>query len=262
MAVYHNPHKGNERTLRTAQTSGTRTRTSRAGQNDPTPQRKKVSPARKFMVFVGTPILFCALTMAVLTVAVEPTARPYLGLASYLFDAQLEDTQNTNLYEQLGQDLKNATVIPFSELVYPNKGDQYGHISIAGTSVDAPLYYGDSTKELNRGVATYADSSGAGIPGEGETVLLAAHNNTFFNGLQDVKVGDLVTIDTHYGTYTYRVTDMKVADHQDDTTYDFSRTDENLIMYTCYPFDALGFTPERYFVYAEYVSGPVIDKQS
>ena len=35
---------------------------------------------------------------------------------------------------------------------------------------------------------------------------------------------------------------------------------ENLILYTCYPFDALGFTPNRYFVYAKYVSGPVLDK--
>ena len=29
--------------------------------------------------------------------------------------------------------------------------------------------------------------------------------------------------------------------------HDFTRTDENLILYTCYPFDALGFTPNRYF---------------
>lgn len=33
-----------------------------------------------------------------------------------------------------------------------------------------------------------------------------------------------------------------MRDYQDTTTYDFTRTDENLILYTCYPFDALGFT--------------------
>ena len=31
-------------------------------------------------------------------------------------------------------------------------------------------------------------------------------------------------------------------------------------MYTCYPFDALGFTQERYFVYASYTSGPVLEQ--
>ena len=97
---------------------------------------------------------------------------------------------------------------------------------------------------------------------EGKTILLAGHNNTFFNDLQHAEVGATVTITTHYGVYTYEVTEMKVMDYQDETSYDFSRTDENLILYTCYPFDALGFTPNRYFVYAKYVSGPVLDKNS
>ena len=60
--------------------------------------------------------------------------------------------------------------------------------------------------------------------------------------------------------YTYEVTDTKILDYQDSTAYDFTRQDENLILYTCYPFDALGFTPNRYFVYAKYISGPVIDR--
>ena len=70
---------------------------------------------------------------------------------------------------------------------------------------------------------------------------------------------DVVTIETHYGTYTYTVERCEVRDYQDTTTYDFTRTDENLILYTCYPFDALGFTPNRYFVYASYTSGPELD---
>ena len=73
------------------------------------------------------------------------------------------------------------------------------------------------------------------------------------------QVGDVVTIETHYGTYTYTVERCEVRDYQDTTTYDFTRTDENLILYTCYPFDALGFTPNRYFVYASYTSGPELD---
>ena len=140
--------------------------------------------------------------------------------------------------------------------------DRYGRITIAGTTVDAPVYYGDTNSILNRGVGTYVDSSGAGIPGESKTILMAGHNNTFFNDLQSVEVGDVVTIETHYGTYTYTVERCEVRDYQDTTTYDFTRTDENLILYTCYPFDALGFTPNRFFVYAKYVSGPVLDANS
>lgn len=48
----------------------------------------------------------------------------------------------------------------------------------------------------------------------------------------------------------------------DRTAYDLSADYENLIMYTCYPFDALGLTTQRYFVYAKLVSGTPIDKEA
>ena len=96
----------------------------------------------------------------------------------------------------------------------------------------------------------------------GKTILLAGHNNTFFNDLQHAETGATVTITTHYGVYTYEVTGTEILDYQDETAYDFTRTDENLILYTCYPFDALGLTPNRFFVYAKYVSGPVLDANS
>lgn len=261
---YHRPGTGS---ISSHSPNGARTIRRPEGQHSrnsgkmPSPTRKGPG-GKKAWIFLGTPVLFCVLTLGALFAIGAPTVSPYIGLAKYFFNSQQEQTDSTNLYEQLKSDLEGLTSIPLSQLIYPNKGDQYGRITVENTTVDAPLYYGDSTKELNRGVATYADSKGAGIPGESMTVLLAGHNNTFFNGLQDVKEGDIVHVDTHYGRYEYRITEMKVADYNDETTYDFSRTDENLIMYTCYPFDALGFTPQRYFVYAEYVSGPMIDKES
>ena len=36
----------------------------------------------------------------------------------------------------------------------------------------------------------------------------------------------------------------------------------NFITTTCYPFDALGLTTQRYFVYAKLVSGTPIDKEA
>ena len=54
--------------------------------------------------------------------------------------------------------------------------------------MDAPVYYGDTNSILNQGVGTYVDSSGAGIPGESKTILMAGHNNTFFNDLQSVEM--------------------------------------------------------------------------
>lgn len=213
--------------------------------------------------FVLAPLCFAVLNALLLFLVASPILSPYVGLAKYLCSDTVQP-QPADLYAGLAEGIAHSgeqapEVLALSGIVYPQKGDRYGQITVEGTSVDAPLYYGDSTKQLNLGAATYADSSGAGIPGEQKTILLAGHNNTFFNGLQDVQQGALVHIATHYGEYVYRVTEMKVLDYQDASAYDFTRTDENLILYTCYPFDALGFTPQRYFVYGEYVSGPVLD---
>ena len=56
--------------------------------------------------------------------------------------------------------------------------------------------------------------------------------------------------------------DTQVKDCEDSSAYDFSRTDENIILYTCYPFGTIGFTRDRYFVYGEYRSGPILDTKS
>ena len=188
---------------------------------------------------VVVPLLFALVTLALLAVMFKVFAAPYYSLVEWFMETSVVETQPKDLFDEAAQALTNTEndrtaqeepeqeTIPLSSITYPSKGDRYGRITIAGTTVDAPV--------------------------------MAGHNNTFFNDLQSVEVGDVVTIETHYGTYTYTVERCEVRDYQDTTTYDFTRTDENLILYTCYPFDALGFTPNRYFVYASYTSGPELD---
>ena len=221
---------------------------------------------KSWAAYIAVPILFAVISIGALFLLSNALLSPYKEMVGWFFSKSEEIETNRDLYSQAIADAQNGTAaqnntaqtIDKQSITYPYPGDRYGEISIEGTTVSAPLYYGDDTATLNKGVGTFKDDVGVGIPGEGKTILLAGHNNTFFNGLQQVEVGDIVTIETHYGTYTYEVTDMGVKDYQDATAYDFTRTDENLIMYTCYPFDALGFTSDRYFVYAKYVSGPVL----
>lgn len=213
------------------------------------------------LAYLVVPLVFAVITLAVLAGVAKVTVTPYLALASWFFDNNQVSTEPQDLFDQatdlMSTDQQDS--IPLSSITYPSEGDRYGRITIEGTTVDAPLYYGDNNAILNEGAGTYKDDTRVGIPGEGKTILIAGHNNTFFNDLQSVEVGDVVTIETHYGTYTYTVERCDVYDYQDTSSYDFTRTDENLILYTCYPFDALGFTPDRYFVYASYTSGPVLD---
>lgn len=139
----------------------------------------------------------------------------------------------------------------------PQQGEALGSIQIDGTSVNCTLYFGDGSRELHAGAGIW---TGGKIPGQNGTVLVAGHTNSFFRDLESVTEGADILVQTRYGEYHYRVTGMQVAQADDTTAYDLESETENMILYTCYPFGQVTVTPERYFVYAEYVSGPMIQE--
>ena len=157
-------------------------------------------------------------------------------------------TEETAAVEQEQVDLES----------YPESGDYLGHLTVSGTTVDCDVYYGDSETEFSKGAGTY---KGAKIPGEGGTILMGGHTGTYFRDFESVEVGDEVTFTTYYGEYHYVVTGTRVATDTDTTAYDLDATEENLIMYTCYPFGIINPTDERFFVYCDLVSGPSVVPQ-
>ena len=204
------------------------------------------------------PICFIVITVLVLYTILTPIITPYWGLAQLVLSSENE-APPSELFTQLSDNIKNVSAeILLSDFVYPEKGDKFGEIVIEDADVEVPIYYGDSDAELNKGVGLYVDNSGAGIPGESKTILAAGHTVTHFHNLKNAEVGQIVSVNTHYGTYEYKITETKITTNTDDTAYDFTRTDENLIMYCCYPFNRAMTTPDRFFVYAEYLSGPKI----
>lgn len=141
------------------------------------------------------------------------------------------------------------------DIQIPTYETLYAKLEIQQVGISSDLYFGDSNKVLKKGLGQYIGSS---IPGYGKPLLISGHNNGQFHKLKDVQVGDIVTITTSYGVYEYQVTDMQVKSSTDKSAYDLKQDKEQLILYTCYPFDMLGLTPNRYFVYADKISGPSI----
>ena len=128
-----------------------------------------------------------------------------------------------------------------------------------GCGIKCPLFYGDGDAQLNYGVGIYA---GSFIPGYGRPIIIAGHNATYFNGLKYAQIGQTILIRTSYGNYRYEVTDIQVKHKDDSSAYDLEAQEETLTLYTCYPFDQFGLTPQGCFVYAKYVSGPKLDNKS
>ena len=73
-----------------------------------------------------------------------------------------------------------------------------------------------------------------------------------------VKLGDIVTVETSYGTYRYQVIDIYVFHYQDDSALFETHTDKTnlLLMYTCYPRkNSYAFKEQRLAVIAEMIEG-------
>ena len=171
-------------------------------------------------------------------------------------DTQIYDADNSYADLYSGEIFNSYTdTVPSSLITFPSPGTKYGEITIEGTEINCPLFFGDDDKTLRRGAGQYKGSS---FPGMCSTIIIGGHNNSFFKTLKDAAVGAIVTVKTHYGVYTYKITGTAIKSFNDRTAFDLRAEHENLVLYTCYPFNALGLTKQRYFVYGEYVSGPKI----
>jgi len=151
-------------------------------------------------------------------------------------------------------------IVPISEVQFPEYETEYAVLSCERIGMNAPVYWGDTKEVLKSGVGNYI---GSFMPGFNKPILLSAHNNTFFKPLQNIEIGDVITYDTNYGTYEFRVSEiiiLYVTDAIATTKKLLASEEEKLIMYTCYPFETLvGTKMDRLFVFADKISGPVVE---
>ena len=92
--------------------------------------------------------------------------------------------------------------------------------------------------------------------GDAGTAVIAAHRDTHFAFLKDVKVGDVISVTRDDGlSFSYRVTGMRVAD-ADQSGIDRHASGFHLVLSTCYPFGALSHGKQRYLVESELISQP------
>ena len=209
----------------------------------------------KLTAFISMPLVFAFLGYLLIYFIGKPIINPALDIISLISaDFTVGDVQNYDLLD-LNTLPQYSGEIKASEVTFPSVGDKYGILTIEGTEVNADLYFGDGRRELRLGLGQY---NGSCFPGTGGTVLISGHNNSAFKDLKSAKVGDKVSLRTNYGMYVYEITGTAIKKNTDKTAYDLFKDEENLVLYTCYPFDKLGITADRYFVYGKIVSGPKI----
>ncbi|HEU4480863.1 MAG TPA: sortase [Actinomycetota bacterium] len=148
----------------------------------------------------------------------------------------------------------------FADRLQP--GDPVFRLTIPRIDVSDIVVAGVDTEELKKGPGLYPECRGefepplctrfpATFPGEKGRAVVSGHRTTYgapFWGLDKVRVGDDILIETQWGDFVYRVFETKIVDDEDATVVVEVLDHAELVLTTCNPrFSAA----ERLVVYAE-----------
>jgi sortase A len=133
-------------------------------------------------------------------------------------------------------------------------GTPLARLRIPRLGLEAVVAEGVEESVLSRAVGHLPASA---RPGETGNMALAAHRDTFFRPLEEIRVGDVVRIETPSGTDLYEVEWLSVVAPSDVSV--LAATDHPaLTLVTCYPFRYVGAAPERFVVRARQVGASSI----
>jgi sortase A len=208
------------------------------------------------MAYIYMPLFFSILSYGI----VYLLSQDLVSLATNVSSLLISNSEPTftveykNVFEPGSVEVSEDNTVSIHDVYLAEYGELYAHLSCERIGLDCPVYMGDSNDILKLGAGqipvTYQ-------PGFGWLIMIGAHNNTFFNCLKNVEVGDVIYMETSYGTYSYQVNNTEVMDISGGKeAYDFMHDYEELVLYTCYPFDMLSHTDYRFIVYATLLDGP------
>lgn len=239
----------------------------------------------KILAYIYVPFLFAVLGYSIIYIIAAPNIRmlattfsmalgedtPYDKLelkTIYKADAVYRDNPPHDDLDQpvideiqsdsnVAQDIVEDDTVNIKEIEYPKLGEHYAMLTCERIQLEVPVYWGDTKKILNAGVGQYM---GSFLPGFDRSILLSAHNTTYFKPIEQIQIGDIVIYDTNYGEFKYIVDEvsiMNVEDAENMLEHMLILPEEKLIMYTCYPFQTFtGNKEKRMFVFADKLTGP------
>jgi sortase A len=120
-------------------------------------------------------------------------------------------------------------------------------IAVKRINADAIVLAGSSGQALAFGPGHVEGTPDAGDPG---VAIYSAHRDTHFRFLKDVAIGDEIEITRRDGkTFSYRAVSSTVMRY-DALQIDPAVNGSELILSTCWPFDAVNSGPLRYVLHA------------
>jgi sortase A len=121
-----------------------------------------------------------------------------------------------------------------------------GRLDIPRAHISAMIAEGTSPRVLSRAIG---HAVGTALPGQPGNITLAAHRDTFFRHLGDVRSGDTIDLKEPGHEYRYQVRFTAVVGPKDTWVLEPTGK-ETLTLLTCYPFHFVGPAPDRFVVRA------------
>ncbi len=125
-----------------------------------------------------------------------------------------------------------------------------GRLDIPAIRLTVPVLSDFDPASLKRGVGHI---QGTAMPGGLGTLGLAGHRDTFFRPLQHIAKAMEIRVTDHTGTYRYVVDSTEIVTPDQVEVLDI-RSEPELTLITCYPFDFIGQAPKRFIVHAHLLS--------
>lgn len=128
------------------------------------------------------------------------------------------------------------------------EGVLMGRVEIPRLHLSAIVRQGVDHRTLATAVGHVPSTQGVGDIGN---FAIAAHRDTLFRALKDIKIGDTVKFQAPDHVYTYQVISTQIVKPSNVSVLRPQGDQRLLTMITCYPFYYVGSAPKRFIVTAK-----------
>lgn len=125
-----------------------------------------------------------------------------------------------------------------------------GRVEISRLDISAMVREGVDAATLSRAVGHVPSTP---LPGAAGNVAIAAHRDTYFRNVRNIRNGDRIRMVTPKGTYEYIVDSLKIVEPTEVNVLD-PTPEPAITLVTCYPFNYIGSAPKRFIVRARQVT--------
>ncbi|MBT2659678.1 class D sortase [Bacillus sp. ISL-45] len=136
------------------------------------------------------------------------------------------------------QESEEGTASGTAKIKQKSRAGMVGVIEIDKIGVKIPILNGASDANLEKGAGLLEGTPAPGMPGNS---AIAAHRNrsygSMFNRLDEIGVGDTVTVKDQNNTYQYEVYETLVVEPHETSVLNGSQDEKVLTLITCTPID-------------------------